>query len=95
MLENINFPIQEKKQFMDLIDHEQQTEENELTYKLALEQNTEAEKLRKVESAFISPSIMINAAFMNMIKLFCMSEVNLEENYHERFHNLWKRFNDF
>ena len=50
MLENINFPIQEKKQFMDLIDHEQQTEENELTYKLALEQNTEAEKLRKVES---------------------------------------------
>ncbi|GFS14925.1 limbin, partial [Elysia marginata] len=42
-----DLPEMEKKQFMDLIDHEQQTEENELTYKLALEQNTEAEKLRK------------------------------------------------
>ncbi|RUS90472.1 hypothetical protein EGW08_001740, partial [Elysia chlorotica] len=42
-----DLPEMERKQFMDLIDYEQQTEENELTYKLALEQNTEAEKLRK------------------------------------------------
>ncbi|XP_005098587.1 myosin-9 isoform X2 [Aplysia californica] len=37
----------EKKQMMDLMDKQQQTEENELTYKLALQQNEEAEKLRK------------------------------------------------
>lgn len=33
---------------MDMIEKQNQTEENELTYRLALEQNEEAEKLRKV-----------------------------------------------
>ena len=33
---------------MSLLDQQQHTEENELTYKLALQQNEEAEKLRKV-----------------------------------------------
>ncbi|XP_059163330.1 trichohyalin-like [Physella acuta] len=42
-----DLPETEKKQILDLLDKQEQVEENELTYKLALEQNEEAEKLRK------------------------------------------------
>ncbi|KAH9510198.1 hypothetical protein Btru_043739 [Bulinus truncatus] len=42
-----NMPESEQKQTLELFDKQVQIEENELTYKLAIEQNEEVEKLRK------------------------------------------------
>lgn len=55
--------LQEKKQTLDSIDQQLQTEMNELTYKLTLDQNEEAEKLRKV-NAFIFKSDSMKCGFL-------------------------------
>lgn len=43
--------FQEKQEMLELIDQQLQTEGYELAYRLALEQNEEVEKLRKVSIA--------------------------------------------
>lgn len=42
--------LQEQKGLVNMLDQQHQTEENEETYRLKLEQDEETEKLRKVQS---------------------------------------------
>ncbi|GFO40994.1 limbin, partial [Plakobranchus ocellatus] len=89
----------EKKRFLDLIDHEQQTEENELTYKLALEQNTEAEKLRKeyamqkrtgikeIQQHFISDAVEMGSLNVEKSEWLMKQHKELQEEIHKKYDN--------
>ena len=55
------YSYQERQSLLKMIDEQQQMEENELTFTLSLEQNEEAEKLRKVRTP----------VFLFFLKSFC------------------------